>query len=136
MGQYINLTLFLLYLALHTPVDLLVNSILVAIVTHAKKSCNHHICHVGSSLRNPLKYGDIQSFIYQYFMKNPWVNDKGKFVKVGKAKVFNSMDTFHRFIANRYTPPLKVSYVALPRKVSFTADEVSFESSRIKILIF
>ncbi|KAI5666640.1 hypothetical protein M9H77_16493 [Catharanthus roseus] len=90
------------------PGDMMVNSILLAIVTHSKQSCDHHIYHVGSSLRNPLKYGGVQSLVYQYFLKNPWINDKGKYVKVGKDKVFNSMDKFHIYVATHYIPPLKV----------------------------
>ncbi|KAI5666631.1 hypothetical protein M9H77_16484 [Catharanthus roseus] len=90
------------------PSDMVVNSMLMAIVTHVEKSCDHHIYHVGSSLRNPLKYGDIHVFLYSYFVKNPWINGKGKFVKVGNIKVFNSMEKFHKYVATHHMPLLWV----------------------------
>lgn len=88
---------------------MLVNSILVAIVTHYMQFRNQHIYHIGSSLRNPLKYGDIRNFFFFYFSKNPWINDSGKFMKVKEFKDIKSMPKFRRYIATHYIPFLTVS---------------------------
>lgn len=66
------------------------------------------IYQVGTSTRNPVRYRRLKEFGLQYFKANPWVNKKGKPVKVGKVKVLKSMDSFHRYMAFRYLLWLKV----------------------------
>ncbi|XP_071927622.1 alcohol-forming fatty acyl-CoA reductase-like [Coffea arabica] len=94
------------------PGDMVVNCILVAIVAHADQSYDHHIYHVGSSRRNPLKFSDVHEMFYSYFIKNPGINDRGKAVRVNKGKVLSSMDSFNKYIAIRHLPFLKILKLA------------------------
>lgn len=88
---------------------MVVNAILVAIVAHAKyPSDATSIYHVGSSLRRPVTYTNLQDYGFRHFTAKPWINKDGKPVKVGKLAVFNNMDTFQRFMFIRYLLLLKV----------------------------
>ncbi|XP_024171887.1 fatty acyl-CoA reductase 3 [Rosa chinensis] len=79
------------------PVDMVVNSIITAMVVNANKS-GKIIYHVGTSLRNPLTFSDFNNFMFQYCTKNPWLNNDGSPVKVKKLKMLRSMDAFHLYM--------------------------------------
>ncbi|GAY63680.1 hypothetical protein CUMW_227600 [Citrus unshiu] len=90
------------------PADMVVNAIVVAVVAHAKQPSDvNNIYQVGSSLRNPLIYTNLQDHAYRYFTKKPWINKDGKPVKVGKITVFHNMASFYRYMTVRYILPLK-----------------------------
>ncbi|KAJ4958802.1 hypothetical protein NE237_025913 [Protea cynaroides] len=89
------------------PGDMVVNAMIVAMVAHANQD-GEFIYQVGSSLRNPAKFTLFQDYGYQYFSKHPWIGKDGKPIKVGKVSVFNTMDSFHKYMAIRYMLPLKV----------------------------
>ncbi|KAH9659960.1 Fatty acyl-CoA reductase 3 [Citrus sinensis] len=90
------------------PADMVVNAIIVAVVAHAKQPSDvNNIYQVGSSLRNPLIYTNLQDHAYRYFTKKPWINKDGKPVKVGKITVFHDMASFYRYMTVRYILPLK-----------------------------
>ncbi|KAJ4724786.1 Fatty acyl-CoA reductase [Melia azedarach] len=77
-------------------------------VAHANQpSSNASIYQVGSSLRNPVRYTNLQDYGFRYFSKKPWINKDGKPVKVGKITVLSSMASFHRYMTIRYILPLK-----------------------------
>ncbi|PQQ16385.1 fatty acyl-CoA reductase 3-like [Prunus yedoensis var. nudiflora] len=86
------------------PVDMVVHSIIVAVVANANKSSST-IYHVGSSLRNPVTFYDIQSFIFRYFTEKPWIGKDGKHAKVGKLKLFKTMATFRMYMKIRFLLP-------------------------------
>ncbi|KAG8484832.1 hypothetical protein CXB51_021721 [Gossypium anomalum] len=87
--------------------DMVVNAIIIAMVAHASNQPSETIYQVGSSMRNPVKYHNLQDFGYRYFSKKPWINKDGKAVIVGKIRVMDSMASFHRYMALRYLLPLK-----------------------------
>ncbi|XP_021279352.1 fatty acyl-CoA reductase 3-like [Herrania umbratica] len=89
------------------PADMVVNAMIVAMVAHASCQPSETIYQVGSSIRNPLRYYNLQDYGFRYFSKKPWINKDGKPVIVGKVKVMNSMDSFHRYMAIRYLLLLK-----------------------------
>ncbi|XP_040362910.1 fatty acyl-CoA reductase 1 isoform X2 [Rosa chinensis] len=89
------------------PVDMLVNSIIIAMVANANQSSGNIIYHVGSSLRNPLNFFQMHNFIFQYFTKNPWLDKDGKPVIVTKGTVLTTMATFRMYMNIRYMLPLK-----------------------------
>ncbi|ESR37511.1 hypothetical protein CICLE_v100285071mg, partial [Citrus x clementina] len=94
--------------SLAIPADMVVNAIVVAVVAHAKQPSDvNNIYQVGSSLRNPLIYTNLQDYAYRYFTKKPWINKDGKPVKVGKITVFHNMASFYRYMTVRYILPLK-----------------------------
>ncbi|KAA8550181.1 hypothetical protein F0562_001865 [Nyssa sinensis] len=89
------------------PGDMMVNSIIMAIVVHANES-SKIIYHVGSSVRNPIRHANLEDFISRYFTRNPWIDRNGKPIKVGKLIVLSTMTSFRLYMAIRYKIPLKV----------------------------
>ncbi|XP_057730942.1 fatty acyl-CoA reductase 3-like [Arachis stenosperma] len=93
------------------PADMVVNAIIVAMVAHGNEgySSNYDniIYHVGSSVSNPVKYGDLRDYSFKYFTAKPWINKKGKPIRVGKVTILNNMASFRRYMFIRYLLPLK-----------------------------
>ncbi|KAL1544483.1 alcohol-forming fatty acyl-CoA reductase [Salvia divinorum] len=88
------------------PADMVVNAIVVAMVAHADQA-NESVYHVGSSVSNPVEYASLQSYGLRYFSAHPWIDKNGKPVVVGKITVFNTMESFQRYMRLRYLLPLK-----------------------------
>lgn len=91
------------------PVDMLVNSIIVAMAVNENKSSSI-IYHVGTSLRNPIKFCDIHDIVFKYCSENPWINKDGTIVKAGKFTMFKTMASFHMYMQIRYMLPLQVCF--------------------------
>ncbi|EEF38504.1 oxidoreductase, putative [Ricinus communis] len=89
------------------PADMVVNAIIVAMTAHANRPSENAIYQVGSSVRHPLRYANLQDYGLNYFTKKPWIGKDGKPVKVGKVKVLDSMASFRRYMAVRYLLLLK-----------------------------
>ncbi|KAG4979950.1 hypothetical protein JHK85_033908 [Glycine max] len=89
------------------PADMVVNAILVAMVAHANHPSDDVIYHVGSSVRRPLRYGNLQEYGFRYFTAKPCINKDGRPVKVGKVTVLSNMDSFRRYMFIRYLLVLK-----------------------------
>ncbi|XP_021821775.1 fatty acyl-CoA reductase 3-like [Prunus avium] len=88
------------------PVDMVVHSMVVAMVANANKSSSI-IYHVGSSLRNPINFFNIHSFVFRYCTEKPWIGKDGKRAKVGKLKFFKTTATFRMYMKIRFLLPLK-----------------------------
>lgn len=86
----------------------MVNAMIVAMVANANQN-SHVIYHVGSSQRNPFSISSFRDFAYRYFRKHPWVNEKGKPIKVRKLALLTSMASFRLYMAVSYSPTIKVS---------------------------
>ncbi|XP_057954781.1 fatty acyl-CoA reductase 3-like [Malania oleifera] len=82
------------------PADMVVNSIIVAIVIQANQP-SMVIYQVGSSARNPVRHADLQDYTLHYFTKNPWISKDGKPIKVRKITAVTTMASFHRHMATR-----------------------------------
>lgn len=91
------------------PADLVVNAMIVAIAAHANQPSSENVIYqVGSSVRNPLRYSNLQDYGFRYFTKKPWINKDGKPVKVRKVLVLGDMASFRRYMSVRYLLFLKV----------------------------
>ncbi|XP_006347258.1 fatty acyl-CoA reductase 3-like [Solanum tuberosum] len=93
------------------PGDMVVNSIVAAIIAHENQySEDVVIYHISSSSRDgPLKNSDIMSSTFHYFTKNPWANKDGKTIKVETPlRPFSSIDSFRKHISIHYLPLLKM----------------------------
>lgn len=88
------------------PVDMVVNSIIAAMVVNANKSSGI-IYHVGTSLRNPIKFCDIHDIVFSYCTENPWINKDGTIVKVEKCTMFKTMASFRMYMQIRFMLPLQ-----------------------------
>lgn len=95
------------FFLLKIPADMVVNAIVVAMVAHANQA-NESVYHVGSSVSNPVEYASLQSYGLQYFSAHPWIDKNGNPIVVGKITVFNTMESFQRYMRLRYLLPLKV----------------------------
>ncbi|KAJ9188692.1 hypothetical protein P3X46_000062 [Hevea brasiliensis] len=90
------------------PADMVVNAIIVSMVAHVNEASDDAIIYqVGSSVRHPIRYTNLQDYGLIYFTKKPWIGKDGKPVKVGKVKVLDSMNSFRRYMALRYFLLLK-----------------------------
>ncbi|XP_062083102.1 fatty acyl-CoA reductase 3-like [Humulus lupulus] len=90
------------------PADYVVNAIVVAMAAHGNEPySNRSIYQVGSSMRNPLKYRDLQELGFRYFSKKPWINKDGNPVKVQKVTILSDMASFQRYMTIRYLLFLK-----------------------------
>ncbi|XP_010271727.1 PREDICTED: alcohol-forming fatty acyl-CoA reductase-like [Nelumbo nucifera] len=92
------------------PGDMVVNSIIVAMVAHLNHS-SEFIYHVGSSVRHPAQFAMLRETSYRYFSVNPCMDSYEKPVKVGRVEMLSTMDDFRRYMAIRYLIPLKVLQV-------------------------
>jgi len=107
---------------------------MVAIAVNANQYRQIMIYHLGSSLRNPLRYQSIQLYGFRYFTKNPWIDRRsGNLVKVHKLRVFSNMASYRKYVTIHYLMPLKVmkllnvalchylqgTYIAQERKIKF-----------------
>ncbi|GLT44493.1 hypothetical protein SLA2020_183850 [Shorea laevis] len=92
------------------PADMVANAMIVSMVAHPYQPCDRVIYHIGSSLRNPLKFSSVRDFTTRYFTKNPWINKNGKLVKTGKVTMLSSMPTFLCYMRIRFLLPLKGLY--------------------------
>ncbi|KAI4313516.1 hypothetical protein L6164_026491 [Bauhinia variegata] len=88
------------------PADMVVNAIIVAMVANANQ-CYDNIYHVGSSVRNPLRYFNLWNYAYKYFTEKPWKDKDGKPIKVGTVSVLD-MAGFQRYMFINFLLPLKV----------------------------
>lgn len=55
------------------PADMVVNAIIVAMVAHANRPSENAIYQVGSSVRNPMRYTNLQDCGFNYFTNKPWM---------------------------------------------------------------
>nr|XP_028955733.1 alcohol-forming fatty acyl-CoA reductase-like isoform X1 [Malus domestica] len=88
------------------PVDMVVNSIISAMVVNANQP-SIVIYHVGSSFRKPIQFCDIHNFVYRHFTKNPWVNKDGNATKVGNCTMFRTMSSFRMYMQICFRIPLQ-----------------------------
>ncbi|XP_059314843.1 fatty acyl-CoA reductase 1-like [Lycium ferocissimum] len=116
------------------PGDMVVNAILAAIIAHTGNQYNSSqglIYHISSSRRNPLKSSDIRLFLFNYFTKNPWINKDGNIIKVGMPTLFNSMDSFRKYISTYYWPLLKI--LELANLLSWRSFDKTYKDTKRKI---
>ncbi|KAG6737810.1 hypothetical protein POTOM_059340 [Populus tomentosa] len=96
------------------PADMVINALIVAMVEYANRSTTSEIIyHVGSSLRNPFKFSNLNELFFLYFTQNPLIDKEGKPIKVGEVTAFSSMASFRIYMAIRYSLPLKVFHLAI-----------------------
>ena len=103
------------------PADMVVDTMLMVMVVNANQHCSADsilIYHVGSSMRNPIKFSNLHKFSYCYFTKNPYIDRNGKAVQISKGTVLTSWAKFQRYMAIRYLLPLKVCCSSIQYLVS------------------
>ncbi|WVZ65313.1 hypothetical protein U9M48_014698 [Paspalum notatum var. saurae] len=89
-------------LLIMVPADSVVNAI----------SCHRQgpldlIYHIGSSMRNPLKIGELVHVMFRYFSEKPFVSAAGEVIKVKQPIVPASMSSFYEHMDVHYKVPLQ-----------------------------
>ncbi|KAL3335939.1 hypothetical protein AABB24_031922 [Solanum stoloniferum] len=92
------------------PGDMVVNTILAAVLAHENQYSEEVVIyHSSSSLNNPLKFSDLMLYAFHYFTKNPWGDKDGKTIKVkAPMRPFSSMASYRKHISTHYLPLLKM----------------------------
>lgn len=75
------------------PADMVVNATLAAMTKHAGNS-GLNVYHVSSSVANPLEFGELAGVVFEHFKSNPYVDTKGRSIRVKKLKLFGEIDDF------------------------------------------
>ncbi|KDP34807.1 hypothetical protein JCGZ_10587 [Jatropha curcas] len=73
------------------PADMVVNTIIAAMMVHANNQPCELVYHVGSSIGNPIRYSNFRDYLYFYFTSKPWILQNGKPVKVAKPTILITM---------------------------------------------
>ncbi|KAJ4842813.1 hypothetical protein Tsubulata_047491 [Turnera subulata] len=82
--------------------NMVVNAMLVAMVANDNQSTSA-IYQVGSSLRNPIRIGEIRDYSFAYFREKPWIGKNGKPIKVCQyVKELRDISSFRRYITFHY----------------------------------
>ncbi|KAI4313515.1 hypothetical protein L6164_026490 [Bauhinia variegata] len=89
------------------PADMVVNEMIVAMVATSNCQCYDNIYHVGSSVRNPVRYENLRDYMYRYLTEKPWEDKDGKSIKVGSMSILD-MAGFQRCMFIRFLLPTKV----------------------------
>ncbi|XP_010255716.1 PREDICTED: fatty acyl-CoA reductase 3-like [Nelumbo nucifera] len=89
------------------PGDMVVNSMVAAMVAHANQR-KEFIYQVGSSRSNPIKGSRVHEYVHRYFsINNPFVDKKGNPIKIRKYAVLTSKHALQWYMLTRYMLPLK-----------------------------
>ncbi|KAL6844828.1 hypothetical protein ACP4OV_025487 [Aristida adscensionis] len=99
------------------PADIVVNAMLCIISCHPQESSDF-IYHIGSSMRNPLRIGELLHAMYRYFTEKPFISADGEVVKVKPPNVPPTMASFYEQMEIHYKVPLQYNY--LKREYNFT----------------
>nr|WDA53427.1 alcohol-forming fatty acyl-CoA reductase [Erycina pusilla] len=89
------------------PGDMVANAMIAMAVAHSNQQ-DEFIYHIGSSIRNPVKYTILEQCGYRYFSKNPLVDKNGRKICTGKFFMFRKLATFRIFLLLRYWLPLEM----------------------------
>ncbi|XP_022753766.1 alcohol-forming fatty acyl-CoA reductase-like [Durio zibethinus] len=92
------------------PADMVINAMIVAMMAHTNQSCEI-VYHIGSSLRNPLKFLNVNDYSFRYFVKNPLIDMKGNLIEVGETTLLSSMNEFLLHMAFHYVLSQKGRYL-------------------------
>lgn len=88
------------------PADIVVNAMLCVINCHPRGSLDF-IYQIGSSMRNPLKIGELVRVMYRYFSGKPFIGAEGEAVKVKELNVPETMANFYEQMNRHYKEPLQ-----------------------------
>ncbi|KAH9326782.1 hypothetical protein KI387_006960, partial [Taxus chinensis] len=81
------------------PADMVVNATLAAMAKHAAKP-GLQVYQVGSSVANPLKFGELVGIMTEHFKSNPFADGKGNHVALKKMQLFRDAEEFSTHICS------------------------------------
>ncbi|XP_054811952.1 fatty acyl-CoA reductase 2, chloroplastic-like [Prosopis cineraria] len=86
------------------PVDMVANATMAAIAKHgAAATPELSVYHIGSSVANPISFGDVFDYARRHFNSFPLLekssNGNNQNIKIQKMNFFNSLDDFSSYIS-------------------------------------
>ncbi|XP_027345646.1 fatty acyl-CoA reductase 1-like [Abrus precatorius] len=117
------------------PADLVINCVITAIVAHSNKAPRNFIYHIGSSLRNPLKFSDVHNISYHTFLKTPCKNENGKPIVISKGTLLTNIAAFNSYMKIRYVLPLQVLNLVNKVSCQLFKDVYDVNNRKIKMVM-
>lgn len=96
---------------------MVVNCMVVAIAMHEERLQELRIYHVGTSLTNPIKLGQIKQLMYDYCKDNPLLSQNQN-EGMQQLITFTSFSTFQTYIRTHYYPFLAVKFFIFSNLIS------------------
>ncbi|KAG9449622.1 hypothetical protein H6P81_009587 [Aristolochia fimbriata] len=100
------------------PADMVVNATLAAMAKHGGGGGGGrpgiNIYHIASSVKNPLLFQDLARHLFEHFNCYPYMDSKGRPIRVPEMKLFHSMDDF----ASHIWTDARAAMAASPEKIS------------------
>ncbi|XP_062199922.1 fatty acyl-CoA reductase 1-like isoform X1 [Phragmites australis] len=88
------------------PADIVVNAMLCIIGCQPQQSLDL-IYQIGSSMRNPLKIGELVHAMYRYFSEKPFIGAEGDVIEVEQPNMPATMASFYEQMDIHYKVPLQ-----------------------------
>lgn len=95
------------------PVDIVANAIL-SVIPRIREKPEIEVYHVGTGARNPVRFGEIFDYVYDYYRANPVLDRDGNPIEVSRWR-FPSVERFRRWCRFRYQLPMAMTRWALDR---------------------
>ncbi|MBS11210.1 MAG: hypothetical protein CME19_06375 [Gemmatimonadetes bacterium] len=86
------------------PVDIVANAIL-SVVPRIRETDQIEVYHVGTGARNPIRFGEIFDYVYDYYRANPVLDRDGNPIHVSRWR-FPTVERFERWCWFRYKLPM------------------------------
>jgi len=95
------------------PVDIVANAIL-SVLPRIRESQEIKVYHVGTGARNPIRFGEIFDYVYDYYRANPVLDRDGNPINVSRWR-FPTVSRFERWCRLRYQMPMSLTRWLLDR---------------------
>jgi nucleoside-diphosphate-sugar epimerase len=95
------------------PVDIVANAIL-SVLPQIRKSKSIEVYHVATGARNPIRFGEIFDYVYEYYRANPVLDREGNPIHVARWQ-FPTVERFQRWCRFRYQLPMSLTRWLLDR---------------------
>ncbi len=95
------------------PVDIVANAIL-SVLPRIRESEEIEVYHVGTGARNPIRFGEIFYYVYEYYRAHPVINREGNPIHVKRWR-FPTVERFNRWCQLRYKLPMFLTRWLLDR---------------------
>lgn len=95
------------------PVDIVANAIL-SVLPRIREKSEIEVYHVGTGARNPIRFGEIFDYVYEYYRANPVLDRDGNPINVSRWQ-FPTVGRFERWCRYRYQIPMALTRWILDR---------------------
>ena len=95
------------------PVDIVANAIL-SVLPRIRDRQEIEVYHVGTGSQNPIRFGEIFDYVYEYYRAHPVLDREGNPINVSRWR-FPTVDRFERWCRLRYKLPMALTRWMLDR---------------------